>query len=133
MEGMEEMADDTMADVPTGPMSVTFTVPQEGDTITGGTVLVVLGVEGLRIVEAGIMEPATGHHHLYLDADLTALNEAVPAGVAGITHMGLAQTEYTFEGVAPGEHRLIAVVGDGAHVPLSPPVVDTVHFTVVAP
>jgi hypothetical protein len=51
----------------------------------------------------------------------------------GIVHLGQAQTEHHFEGVAPGEHRLIAVVADGAHFPLSPLVVDTVVFTVAAP
>jgi hypothetical protein len=133
MEGMEDMsAEETPAEtMPSGPRSVTFARPQEGDTIRGGTVQVTLEVSGLRIVEAGVMDPNTGHHHLYLDVDLTPLDQAVPAGVAGITHMGLAQTEFTFEGVAPGQHRLIAVVGDGVHVPLSPPVVDTVTFTVV--
>jgi hypothetical protein len=132
MEGMEESAEAEMPAPPSGPHSVSFASPQEGDTIRGGTVQVVLEVSGLQIVQAGVMDPNTGHHHLYLDAELTPLDVAVPAGVAGITHMGLAQTEYTFEGVAPGQHRLIAVVGDGAHVPLSPPVVDTVTFTVVA-
>jgi hypothetical protein len=34
------------------------------------------------------------------------------------------------EGLAPGEHRLIAVVADGMHVPLNPLVADTVVFTV---
>jgi hypothetical protein len=133
MEGMQaEAGAEAEAPMPSGPHSVTITSPQNGDTIRGGTVQVVLQVTGLRIVEAGIMEPNTGHHHLYFDADLTALDAVVPAGVAGVTHMGLAQTEYTYEGVAPGQHRLIAVVGDGAHLPLSPTVVDTVTFTVVA-
>jgi hypothetical protein len=44
--------------------------------------------------------------------------------------MGQAQTEFTVEGLAPGEHRLIAVVADGVHIPLDPPVVDTVMITV---
>jgi hypothetical protein len=118
---------------PAGSRSVSIVSPREGETVSGGTVRVALEVTGLSIVAAGIMDPNTGHHHIYLDVDLTPLDVAVPAGVAGITHMGLAQTEYTFEGLAPGTHRLIAVVGDGAHVPLSPPAVDTVTFTVVAP
>jgi hypothetical protein len=44
--------------------------------------------------------------------------------------MGDGSSEYTFEDVAPGEHRLIAVVADGIHIPLNPSVVDTVMFTV---
>jgi hypothetical protein len=87
-------------------------------------------VEGFPIVEAGDMTSGTGHHHLYLDADLTAADEPVPAVAGSIVHMGDASSVYTFEGVPPGEHRLIAVVADGAHFPLQPWVVDTINFTV---
>ncbi len=34
------------------------------------------------------------------------------------------------EGVSAGQHRIIAVVADGVHIPLDPPVVDTILFTV---
>ena len=44
--------------------------------------------------------------------------------------MGDASSEFTFEDVGPGEHRLIAVVADGFHVPLQPWVIDTATFTV---
>jgi hypothetical protein len=33
-------------------------------------------------------------------------------------------------GIAPGPHRLIAMVGDAGHVPLQPLLVDTVNFVV---
>ena len=45
-------------------------------------------------------------------------------------HMGQAQTEYELTGLAAGEHMVIAVVGDGSHIPLNPSVVDTVRFVV---
>ncbi|MCA1791309.1 MAG: DUF4399 domain-containing protein, partial [Thioalkalivibrio sp.] len=67
---------------------------------------------------------------LYLDVDLTAASAPVPTVPGSIVHMGDASSVYTFENVAPGEHRLIAVVADGAHFPLQPWVVDTVTFTV---
>jgi hypothetical protein len=44
--------------------------------------------------------------------------------------MGNAATSYTFENVGSGPHRLIAVVADGAHMPLQPLVVDTVDFVI---
>ena len=44
--------------------------------------------------------------------------------------MGQAQTEYELTGLGDGEHMVIAVVGDGLHVPLDPWVVDTVRFVV---
>jgi hypothetical protein len=104
--------------------------PTEGSVVEGGTVTVRLSVDGFPIVEAGDMTSGTGHHHLYLDADLTAADEPVPTVAGSIVHMGDASSVYTFEGVAPGEHRLIAVVADGVHVPLLPWVVDTITFTV---
>ncbi|MGD8729624.1 MAG: DUF4399 domain-containing protein, partial [Gemmatimonadota bacterium] len=80
--------------------------------------------------EAGDMTPGTGHHHLFLDADVTSLTEPIPTVPGSIVHMGDGSSSYTFENVPAGEHRLIAVVADGAHVPLQPLVTDTVVFTV---
>jgi hypothetical protein len=76
------------------------------------------------------MDPNTGHHHLFVDTDVTPMGEAIPAGVPGIIHMGQAQTEFTVEGLAPGPHRIIAVVADGLHVPITPPMMDTINVTV---
>ena len=47
-----------------------------------------------------------------------------------VIHLGTGVSEYTLEAVAPGPHRLIAVVADGMHVPIQPWVVDTVAFIV---
>jgi hypothetical protein len=91
---------------------------------------VTLEVAGLSIAMAGDTTPNTGHHHLFLDRDLTAPDTPVPAEPGYIVHMGDASTSYTFETVTPGEHRLIAVVGNGLHIPLQPWVVDTVRFVV---
>jgi len=110
--------------------SVTIGSPTDGAAIMTAAVTVTLTVEGVQIVPAGDTTSGTGHHHLYLDADLTALSTPVPTVPGSIIHMGDGSAEYTFEDVAPGEHRLIAVVADGIHVPLDPLVVDTVMFTV---
>ena len=110
--------------------TVTIEQPAVGADVMGSSVTVRLTVTGIPIVPAGDMTPLTGHHHLYLDADLTAAGEPVPTVPGSIVHMGDASSEFTFEDVAPGEHRLIAVVADGVHVPLQPWVVDTVTFTV---
>jgi hypothetical protein len=124
----EAAAGMTTTEAPVG--TVTILEPAQGAVVEGTTVAVRLAVAGFPIVEAGDMTPGTGHHHLYLDADLTAADEPVPTVPGSIIHMGDASSVYTFEGVAPGEHRLIAVVADGAHFPLQPWVVDTVTFTV---
>jgi len=133
--GGETPADDVETETPaavTAVATATVTIgsPNEGEVIMTGAVTVRLSVEGLQIVPAGDTTSGTGHHHLYLDADLTAPGDPVPTVPGSIIHMGDGSSEYTFEGVAPGEHRLIAVVADGIHIPLNPSVVDTVMFTV---
>jgi hypothetical protein len=112
-----------------GTGTVTILEPAEGATITGSTVNVRLAATGIPIVPAGDLTPGTGHHHLYLDADVTATGVPVPTVPGSIVHMGNAASEFRFDSVAPGTHRLIAVVADGVHVPLQPWVVDTVTFT----
>jgi hypothetical protein len=89
-----------------------------------------LEVSGFDVVPAGDTTAFTGHHHLYLDHDLTDPAQPVPTIPGAVIHMGDGGSEYVFEGVPAGEHRLIAVVADGVHVPLRPWVVDTVHFRV---
>ena len=119
-----------MEEAPAPMSEVRIVSPAEGSTVEGPNVTIELDVSGVRIVAAGDTTSGTGHHHLYLNADLTAADVPVPSVPGSIIHMGDASTSYTFEGVEPGEHRVIAVVGDGVHVPLQPWVVDTVTFTV---
>jgi hypothetical protein len=110
--------------------TVTILDPAEGAEVQGPSVMVHLAATGIRIVPAGTMEPGTGHHHLYLDTDLGEPGVAVPKVDGAVIHLGTGVSEYTFENVSPGPHRLIAVVADGMHVPLMPWVVDTVNFVV---
>ncbi len=112
------------------PASVQIVQPADGATVTGGSVLVTLEVSGLTIAPAGTMDPATGHHHLVVDAGLPALGAPIPTTPGTFVHMGQAQTEFELTGLSSGEHMVIAVVGDGVHVPLNPLVVDTVRFIV---
>ena len=110
--------------------SVRISQPADGARVVGGSVLVTLEVSGLTIAPAGTMDPGTGHHHLVVDAELPAAGSPIPATPGVHIHMGQAQTEYELTGLAAGEHTVIAVVGDGAHIPLSPWVADTVRFVV---
>jgi len=109
---------------------VTIVQPADGASVPEGPVEVVLQVEGVVIAPAGTMDEGTGHHHLIVDADVVSWTEPIGVEEGRFIHMGQAQTSFTLEGLAPGEHRLIAVVADGVHVPLDPPVSDTVHITV---
>jgi Domain of unknown function (DUF4399) len=118
------------ASMSSSAMSVTILEPQDGAQVQGPSVTVRLAAQGVRIVPAGDTTAGTGHHHLYLDADVGAPDVAVPSVPGHIVHLGTGASEYTFDSVPAGEHRLIAVVANGMHVPLQPWVVDTVRFTV---
>jgi len=125
-----EMAAAPAEEMPAEPaVTVRITQPEEGATV-GPDVLVVMETEGIEIVSITPPVVGTGHHHLYVDVDLTPLSDMIPQNDPQIIHMGDGSTEYALEGLAPGEHRLIAVVANPAHIPLDPPVVDTLHFTV---
>ena len=108
---------------------VKITSPANGSTVHN-PVKVTLQASGVEIVPATVERPGTGHHHLFVDRDLTPLDDTIPRGVTGILHLGRGQTEFVFDSLSPGPHRVIAVVADWKHAPLKPPVVDTVRFTV---
>jgi hypothetical protein len=115
----------------TAPLSVSISMPAEGDTVRGNAVHVMLSASGIELAPAAEQRPGTAHHHLYLDTDLGATDTPIPAGQANIIHLGNAETEYHWTNLSPGTHRIIALLADPAHVPLSPLVADTVSFVVV--
>ena len=112
-----------------GHAKVKIVAPANGATVSG-PVKVVLQATGVEIVPATVERPGTGHHHLFVDHDLTPLDDTIPRGVTGILHLGRGQTEFVLDSLKPGPHRVIAVVADWKHIPLKPPVIDTVRFTV---
>ena len=127
--GDTQEADAGMAEEAAVPARVTITQLADGAVVDAGPVLFVMETEGLEIVEAGNMNPGTGHHHLVVNGDIDwAL--PIPNDPGVHYHMGLAQTEFTIEDLTPGEHRVISVVADGVHIPLDPPVADTITITV---
>lgn len=91
-----------------------------------------LGAGGVSVVPAGTDQPNSGHHHLFIDRDVSPVGEPIPTE-AGIVHLGLAQTSHVLEGLQPGEHTVIAVLGDFQHVRVGTVATDTVRFTVVVP
>jgi len=112
-----------------GHAKVKIVAPANGATVSG-PVKVILQATGVEIVAATVERPGTGHHHLFVDHDLTPADDTMPRGVTGILHLGRGQTEFVLDSLAPGPHRVIAVVANWKHVPLKPLVVDTVRFTV---
>lgn len=108
---------------------VKITAPANRATVSV-PVKITLEASGVEIVPATDERPGTGHHHLFVDRDLTPAGDTMPRGVTGILHLGRGQTEFVLDSLPPGRHRVIAVVGDWRHIPLKPLVVDTVWFTV---
>ena len=113
-----------------GSPTVRITSPADGAVVEeGASVLVTLEISGATLAPAGTMEPGTGHHHLMVDGILPVGGLPIPV-LPGRVHLGQAQTEYELTGLDAGEHIVIAVLGDGEHVPFTPWVVDTVRFVV---
>jgi hypothetical protein len=114
--------------------SLRIAEPLDGAVIAADSVRVVLEASNVEIAPAdGLDTPGRAHHHVFLDADLSAPGQPIPAGQPGIFHRGTGVSEITLTGLTPGPHRLIAVLALGNHVPLDPWAVDTVSITVEAP
>ena len=120
--GQAEM---TVAPVP----AAIIVAPLDGDTVTGPGVQVDLAVEHLALAPAGTDSAGTGHLHLFIDHDLSPVGEVIPVG-EGIVHLGRAQSGHLVEGLAAGEHTIIAVIGDWAHVRIPDARTDTVRIVV---
>ena len=104
---------------------------KDGDTVNS-PFLVQFGLSGMGVAPAGVEKPNTGHHHLLIDAALTAeqMKEPIPAD-SNHVHFGGGQTE-TMVTLPPGTHTLQLVLGDWTHIPFVPPVMSepitiTVH------
>jgi hypothetical protein len=110
--------------------SVEIVEPADAALVTGPEVRVLLAARGVEIAPASDEREGTAHHHLFVDRDLTPPGDTIPSGVTGILHLGRGQTEFLLQGLGAGEHTVIAVLADRAHVPLDPPALDTVRFTV---
>jgi len=113
-----------------GPAAIIVS-PTDGATVTGPSVRIELDAQGVTIVPAGTEQPNSGHHHLFVNHDLTPPGQPMPVE-EGVIHLGAAQTEHVLENLEPGDYTVIAVLGNHIHVPLDAST-DTVRFTVVAP
>ena len=118
------------APAPTAPtVAVHILAPAEGDT-TGPDVTVVLAKEGVMIERAsGTKVEGVGHHHLFLDTLATEEGAVIPPTTGRVVHIGTGDTTYTFKGLAPGAHEIVAVIGFGDHAAM-PARRDTVRFVV---
>lgn len=87
--------------------------PDQGALIKGNVVPLRLAVEGISIVKAdGDTSGKSGHFHVFIDRDPTPAGQAIPKE-AGVVHS--ADNPVILTGLTAGEHRIVAVLGDGAH------------------
>ena len=94
--------------------------PKNGENVNQ-TFEVYFGIEGMTLASAGTYEPATGHHHLIIDADLPDLSLPIPSS-SNYLHFGQGQdrTQLT---LMPGKHTLQLILGDGNHIPHKQPLI----------
>lgn len=86
-------------------------------------------VEGVQLAKAdGDVSGRTGHLHVFIDRDPTPAGQPIPVGDPAIIHS--ATSPISLPALAPGAHTIWVVVGNGAHVPLDPPVMDKLTITV---
>lgn len=128
--GGDAPAPDTAGDEAAPRPTVRIVEPANGAEIDGTEFRVVLEVTGINVAPVAEGIPGSAHHHLFINEDVTPLDQIIPVNRAGIIHLGDGSAEYWVRDVAPGSIRLIAVLADLLHVPLSPPVMDTIFITV---
>ncbi len=101
-----------LPDVPAGA-KVFFKNLKNGQTVKS-PVKIEFGVSGIALDTAGALKPASGHHHLLIDA-----GDSIPAGTVIVKdsthlHFGKAQTSAEVK-LTPGEHTLTLQYADGIH------------------
>ena len=111
---------------------ITITQPQNGATISGTDLMVMIQVSNFNIVDKQ-GQPAVsgeGHVHYYLDynAPTTQGQPAVPP--TGVIWQTIASSTYTFHNVTAGSHFVSVELVNNDHTPLNPAVTAKVGFTV---
>lgn len=111
-----------------GAATVAFTDLPEGEDVTSPA-KVCLEATGVEIEPAGdgTVRPGYGHHHVLVDPsaeEVAAITSGAGAALPkDATHIHLGDGSNCKEiELTPGKHELVAVVADGAHIPLNPPV-----------
>lgn len=122
-------AEEAVVEMPAAAATVEILAPSPGDTITMPFTLR-LAASGVTIAPAsGVREEGIGHHHLLINLDPTPDGDPIPAA-EGYVHLGSGVSEYVLDSLPPGEHRIIAILAWGDHVPIEGARRDTVRVVV---
>lgn len=73
-----------------------------------------MGVSGIALDSAGVLKPASGHHHILIDAGDSLTAGTVVLKDSTHLHFGNAQKEAELK-LTPGEHKLTLQYADGIH------------------
>ena len=85
----------------------------DGDTLTNPFVIE-MGVVGMKIKPAGLLEAGTGHHHLIIDKGFMDYGEIIPMDKQNI-HYGKGDTVAQVD-ISSGMHTLTLQFANGMHV-----------------
>ena len=119
--GLSLLAAVAVADRSAAPAGaqVYFIAPQNGAKVHG-PVTVKFGLKGMGVAPAGIKFDNTGHHHLLVDTDVSAINLDQPLPASDkVVHFGKGQTETAIT-LPPGKHTLQLLFADSLHQSFDP-------------
>jgi hypothetical protein len=117
-----------------GGASVSFVGLADGDTVAT-SFEACMEVNDFTIEASGEVNEGAGHHHILVDPTEAELADYADGAVDVVPkdethiHMGDGSSCTTLE-LSPGEHTLVAVVADGVHAPLDPPLMSSVTVNV---
>ncbi|MGH2689671.1 MAG: DUF4399 domain-containing protein [Actinomycetota bacterium] len=104
---------------PAAEVTVSISSPADGTEVGGNVVAVDIAAAGVQIkAPDGDTSGTTGHYHVFVDREPTPEGQVVPME-PGIVHAAVAPV--TLTGLSPGEHTIIAALGNGVHERIGPP------------
>ena len=107
--------------------SVFFQNLSDGDTLSS-PFSVEMGVEGMQVEAAGLINEGFGHHHIIINSDFIADGDIVPANAQHI-HFGLGQIETALD-LDAGNYSLTLQFADGMHQSYGEGMSKTINVTV---
>jgi len=99
---------------------ISFTEPANGATVTS-PVHIVFRADNFTIEPKGdgAVHPGAGHHHIGVDTQCLPPGTVIPTAAPWI-HFGDGSSQIDVQ-LPPGEHHIVAQVGDGEHRTLADP------------
>ena len=107
---------------------VFFVNIKDGDKLKS-PVIIQMGVTGMTVEHAGLVNEGRGHHHLIVDGSFIEKGKMVPQDATHF-HFGKGQTSDTLK-LNPGKHSLTLQFANGAHESYGKDWSKTIAITVV--